>query len=320
MTDRQFELQYEIVAYRVEGEPGWRMGEAFGGVDVTADLKSQGVAVAEVRTITAGIHYTDQERSGVAGLDFYTIHTPIDHGWPWDEVAKAWRAPEEPLLTLPGKPTVVEAIEVNFGEAHVGWQPVFLSAAKHSTRFHASDVYDPFPEIIQWLEIIARGECGRVVVNQEGSYQELLALPVTDRERVRIVVSVLPRSEDGFREIELDIDISRRRFVGAFYGALHAHAESEDYDPYQWTFRLLKDDLVRSGIAPSPEQLAGLDATSLRDVVDGFIVPEDFDTWDAVRRLTFVSELLDAPSSGCSATDLRKLRSTELEDFLASGR
>lgn len=316
MTDIPEDIRCDVVAYRIQGKSGWNLATAWSGVDVAADLKLRGVTTAEVRTISWSWFVPEAAGTGVAGLDDFSRDDPVEYGWAWDDTTGTWVAPEEPIPSLSGKPTATEEFQINFGKVDVGWQPIFLCAAGQSTDLYATTLFDPFPEILQWLEVIAREECGRVVINQEGNYRELLAFPLSDRNQVRIVVSRVSGWLAPFREIKLDIDISRRAFVGAFYEALRTHADSEKYDPYQWAAIPLKDYLARDGISESPEQLANLDAASLRDVVYGYIVPDDFDGWDATQRIAFVNGLLEENESHWLAEDLRNLRSTEIEAFL----
>lgn len=357
MTDSRLAIKYEIAAYRAQEEPGWRLVEAWGDIDVSAGLQSQGIRVAEVRTIRSGLCHLDKERSGISSLDFFTYDYAIEDGWSWDHVASTWRAPDEPILNLPGRPTVVSDIDVNFGETEFGWQPVFFSAGDSSASFRASELFDPFPEILQWLEATARGEHRRVIINQEGSYRELLALPAGDQERVRIAIAHASHWEDNFREINLDIDIDRYRFVEAYYNALRAHAQSKNYDPNQWAAIPLKDDLASKGFPLTPEQMSTCKAASLNDILwklypryrvsfpgetgerqmirrfidyalrrqrpadmveepnPQFVVPAEFDAWDAKRRAAFINELLEESVTNWGAFDLRKLRSAEIEAY-----
>ena len=203
----------EILAYRLDGEDGWRIAETLRSVKTfMEDLLASGKPVIEVRPITscsqrAGLKADDGRLSDIG---YYMI---IGRGWTWDDSVANWRAPEEMVNLLPTSPMVVENVNVTFHPADSGWQPVSISAGGSTVTFDASECYDPFQDILKWLESIVQGEQGRVSIDLEGRHMELFAFTLPDPARVRMVMALMPGLGDKVRDVELDIDIDRHQFV-----------------------------------------------------------------------------------------------------------
>jgi hypothetical protein len=264
MTEREY-VPLEIIAYRVECEDGWRIGETQRDLDAFRDtLVAKGDKVTEVRSILRGA-----QRAGLkeddGKLNDMGYHMVISHGWTFDSEACCWRAPEEMVCQIPGEPVVVEDVEVTFGAAEAGWQPVSIAAGGKAASFDASHVFDPFSEILAWLETIGRGQQGRVSADLEGIELELFAFARPDPAHVRVVVAFFPGRGDEMRDIELDIDVDRRRFISAFYTALRTYSESDRYVVDEYGSLSMRDDLIRKGCPGDPTQLAQYDAAFLNE-------------------------------------------------------
>jgi len=266
MTEREY-VPLKIIAYRLEGEDGWRVGETQRDLDAFRnDLVANGNKVTEVCSILRGA-----QRAGLkeddGRLNDIGYHMVISYGWTWDDVACCWRAPEEMVVQIPGEPVAVEDVEVTFGAADVGWQPVSIAAGGKAASFDASHVYDPFPDIIGWLEAIARGDQGRVSADLEGIELELFAFALPDPTRVRLVVAFFPGRGEEMRDVELDIDVDRRRFVTAFYTPFRAYADSDQYVVDEYGSLCRRDDLIRKGCPGDPAQLVHYDANFLNEML-----------------------------------------------------
>lgn len=134
MTEREY-VPLEIIAYRLEGEDSWRVGETQRDIHAfKADLVASGAKVTEVRSVMRGA-----QRAGLkeddGRLNDIGYHMVIGQGWTWDDVACSWRAPEEMVRQIPGEPAVVDDVEVTFGAADKGEEMVrFADYAKTNQR------------------------------------------------------------------------------------------------------------------------------------------------------------------------------------------
>lgn len=348
-------VAFETIAYRLARSTGWSVMDFVGGMEAfLAEMNAKNASVIEARSVTHGMCRADLVSAG-ARLSIDTDQWLVARGWTWDELIGAWRSPEEAIAEFPGSPVTVDAIEVRFAATEVGWQPVTMAAGGRSIGFWASELYDPFPTIIQWLETIVEGGEGRVVADLEGTYLELFALPVEDAQLVRIVGAIVPGLEGRWRDVDLDITIARDAFAGSFYSAFRSHVESDRYVADNWAALPMRDDLLRRGIDLSAAEMALLDRPTLsallarlypeylvsfpsagsereefrlfveavktgvtppdieRTEVAKFIVPAEYETWDAARRVEFASEVLEESVTSWHGWDLRSLRSSRLE-------
>jgi hypothetical protein len=356
MTDEKAYIPFEILAFCIDGEPGWYVEEtALDARTFEETMRERGYPVIEVRSISKGARRSDSESDD--GLAFTVA---LSHGWSWDTGATCWRSPGEMIKVLPGDPVRVDDVRVIFDAAEVGWQPVRIEAGGASAAFDASELYDPFPDILKWLEAIAHGGEGRVSAELEGPELELFAFPLSDPMRVRIVVAFVPGEDGEHRRIDLDINVDRRRFIAAFYNALRAYADSDAFVIDEWAVLSMRDDLIRKGFPENPSCLSADDATDLNEMLwklypnyivsfpsspdkgeelvrfvdyvktrvrpDGmveepdpqFVVPEEYDTWDTARRQTYIDELLEEIVTPYHGSNLKTLRSPEIEAFLGN--
>jgi hypothetical protein len=273
------------------------------------------------------------------------------------------RASDEAMWRPPGEPVAVDAVQVVFDAARAGWQPVSIVAGGWTANFHASALYDPFPDILKWLEAIARGDQGRMSVDLEGSDLELSVFTLSNSTRARIVLAFMSGEMDDIHDVVLDIDVDRRQFVAAFYEALRAYADSDKYVIDEWAALSMRDDLIRKGFLGDPmTQMASCDVGVLNDMLwklypsyivsfpgattkseelrrfaeyvkseeppedmvkepaPKFVVPGEFDAWDAERRQAYINELLNEIVTPYEGRNLRILRSPAIEAFLGVAR
>jgi hypothetical protein len=273
MTDEEYE-PISTVAYRLDGEDGWRMAET--GLDphsVKAHLEANGPGVAEVRLIIEGIRRVTRPDEAPT-LDGFGVSLAVGKGWLWDDVGECWRAPGEMITQPPGEPVPVDAICVSFEPAEYGWQPVCVAAGGRSALFEAGYLYDPFPVILDWLETLAVSREGRATANLENETLELLAFISPDPERMRILLSVVPGFDGTTRTVLLDIDVERWRFVSAVYGALRRYADSDRYDVEHFGSQSLHDALVHEGCPVDPVELATWPAPFLNELMWELELPD----------------------------------------------
>ncbi|HEY0982852.1 hypothetical protein [Schlesneria sp.] len=131
-------------------------------------------------------------------------------------------------------------ITVQFKDCNVGWIEFFTVAGEVSVPIRASHIFDPFPDLIQWLHAILTGvqECS-VHINQEGLYAEFLVRRLNGgtllfrlQDRVDDLLPPETLSTDT-REL-LTTRVSRRQFVEAMYNAFRDFTRSSLYRKEEW--------------------------------------------------------------------------------------
>lgn len=130
------------------------------------------------------------------------------------------------------------ALSASFGDCEYGWMDFRLEADGRAAQIWLSEIFDPLPALIAWLEAIARGgpEC-RLEIDEESC--------------VAVLLTSSPQGIDGAgpREVTLQIwekykpleppvfecRVSRFRLVQAIYTALHEYGQSDKFDPRHWS-------------------------------------------------------------------------------------
>ncbi|MCA1300753.1 hypothetical protein, partial [Stappia indica] len=252
---------------RREGGEGWHIEETWADLDTfKANRGNIGMPCAEVRFVGT-VARRDEIKPGKGWLSADGHRAVISRGWTWDEDAECWWPLERMARMLPSVLVAVDDVEVTFDIALTGWQPVQIATGGRATTFNASAVFDPFPDILKWLEVIAAGGEGKVLADLEGFYLELFAFNTSDPARIRLVVAEEPGRDEETRDIELDIDVDRRKFVSRFYQAFRAYACSDDYVIDEWAGLSMREDLVRKEFPGKPELMTGVDAGVLNDLL-----------------------------------------------------
>lgn len=129
-------------------------------------------------------------------------------------------------------------VTVCFSHATVGWVHLWISGTpylQHITIF-ASDVFDPFIELVKWLEAIADNRLpAEFDIDEEGIGKKLSAFPVDD-ERVDFLV------QDAYsdtNEIFLRLRVPKRQLVTEFVSKLDLFLQAY-YEAEQWSGANLK--------------------------------------------------------------------------------
>jgi hypothetical protein len=333
-----------VVAYQLAGSDGWCLAEtAMSLEEFHAALMREGKAVAALRQISGGLR---REGFQAPGLGLLFIH---NWGWTFDERADCWRAPGENILPPLSRSERVDSVRIEFGRPDCGWLPILIAAGNQEISFRASEVYCPFPSILDWFEKLIEGEYGRIVADLEGREAEFFSFATADPARARIVAT-LSRSPDTdeYRKTCLDIDIDSRLFARTFYASLRAYAESPLFDFTEWAAIPMHEDLAERGFGRSAAELASFSRAELNawlwklypayyldphcvQRVEGeageapdphrtpyyvFKIPSEYDGWDFSRRADYIAELLQENVNSPGGTDLRKLRSQKLQALL----
>jgi len=324
--------RFWLLTYRIEGEDGWHLLEtAVDRFGLLRRLRQDGIAVADCRQLWRGGRRLAEGETEVP--DCHDPCRPDDAGWTYDEQGRCWRAPGEELLPFPGTPQPAEAFSVRFAPPADGSLAVAIETAGQHMKIQASDLYDPFPDLIDWLKDIADGHLPWMIIEQEGRAAELFTFAGDAPDTIRFVAGEVgnegPRHEQ--RQVMIDVQVARRTLVAAFYRGLRACAKSADYDVWHWARRTVEDVLRERAPDTEFDRLHLLPAEELerllpRVTTSGPLgsepqiqawLPEEFDRWDAGRRKTFLQELLEEEFNTRCAEDLRNLRSAGLERWLA---
>ncbi len=332
-------IVFDVTAFaaRLAGRDGWVVEQAVLSPEEIERRLGGEAGVIDIVILGRG-RGQGRDKRGFARPHRPASYTAVSQGWTFDLTAGSWRAPDEPLATLPWPAVPVEALVMMLGRPAWGWLPVALAAGEETVAFKADCGACPFPPMVAWLEAIAaggelEGGIGRFAGRHGATHVEFLAFPTAAAERVRVAISL---DDDGAvheRRIALDIDIGRRALVFALYGGLRAYAAGPDFRPFAWAHVDLADELARHAPDITTNDLATLDAAGLErlarqlgeragtpgdgeGVGDLPDVPVAWDGWDTAQRHAWLPRLLGANLGRWIGTDLRPLRSVALERFL----
>lgn len=210
-----------LYAVRLRGRPGWQWEVSDLGQEAYRDtLTRAGLVVEDVDVVQDyPIHHDRLEPIGTFGFV-----TKRWRQWLYDTVAGCWRAANEAITPPPGTPVRVENVSIEFSE--FGWLPVTLRAGGQEVTFEASDVYDPFLDLIAWLEAVAAGDFARLSINTEDVYVEFHVFPA-ESPLVRFLVWGDARDVRGDEGVELDVLVDRQSLVRAIYSTFIAFWEGE---------------------------------------------------------------------------------------------
>jgi hypothetical protein len=203
-----------IFGVRLEGRDGWLVDAAPCEIEkIEGRLREAGYKVLEVRSISTGISRRWDE-NGEPVVDGPPEPLMRERGWTYDKAAECWRAPDETILEPAGEPAVVKDFFVVGTAPEAGWWRVAVTADGRQVNIHFSNVFDPIGGVLDWLEEIVEGKSATVVVDQEGSYTDLICFPRGDGW-VRLMLR-----QDLRREPEIDALVERRALVGEWYRAI----------------------------------------------------------------------------------------------------
>lgn len=227
-------LRSTVYAARVEGRDGWVIGELPGGAaDAPEALGSERLRVIEFRKLGHGLPGAG---SGAmlqdAGILVYLARRS---GFVFDQVAECWRAEGDPVTPPPFETSWVESIAVAFSPPFVGWIDATLAYGTQSVIIHCSNVFDPFPSILRFLEAVLDGGHPRLSIDEEGVFCEWHTFAPPPRKKrmasepdperpVRFVVfsrhaSATADEQDAPGKPTLDLVLPRRELVRSIYAA-----------------------------------------------------------------------------------------------------
>lgn len=171
----------------LKGEDGWfvyQWPKTY--EDVIEELKGN-QDVLEVRKITQGSsRRRDADGNPSTDMDM-SEHMAFEFGWAYDPYSNRFRAPGELLKQPPDEPKVATRCKIEISKPEAGWADLNIQFDDDEASVRCSHVYDPFIEMIKWLEMISRGQSSRIIINEEGCHTGI-SVYVLDGSSIRIVV------------------------------------------------------------------------------------------------------------------------------------
>ena len=134
-------------------------------------------------------------------------------------------------------PMRAELLSVFLEPPEAGWMNLTISADSQTVVIHTSDVFDPYPEIVQWLRSVKAGRLPSIVEIDEEGRIKVLAADFTGKGLIRFTAADYDYGE-GFEDepeyprVYIDVEIDGARFLQEFCSAL---------------FRALNADFLRKG-------------------------------------------------------------------------
>jgi hypothetical protein len=155
-------------------------------------------------------------------------------GWAYDEEAECWRAPGEMVCEPADVPARAGSFAVLSGTPKDGWWPIVIRADTASVGISASNVTDPVPDLMAWLEQLVNGYAARVLIDEEGEQTEILVYP---KEQAMVRLVVFDYGEEADEKV-IDGIVGLRDVVVQFYTALQQLAKDEALFEKVWVFHV----------------------------------------------------------------------------------
>lgn len=137
-----------------------------------------------------------------------------------------WRRSAVPAACTPA------TITVRLSQKPCGWAALQLTAGERSVEVELSDVYDPFPMLLEWLRAISLQDLPvGFEIDEEGDEKRLLAHAAADG---CLLLAVLDRWDNNEHFAAI---VDRAAFLRAFRQELRRY-EQEEFDPENWLYDL----------------------------------------------------------------------------------
>lgn len=226
-----------IVGIRMAGQDGWHVLQLPMTYETIVTLYKGEPNVLKIRKITNGVSWItcgdgkitmDSERIALAALDF---------DWVFDPSNGYFRAPGELLQEPSVSPVVKDVCKIVIDKPHAGWTDLHMSFGDTRISIQCSYVFDPFPDLIYFLECLLRKSGARIVVNQEGSYVGISGYAY-EGCNVRVVVCKYTKPV----LIAADCVVAKHIFVRQCYEALQEFVSCRELLYKQWAWDWQEDD------------------------------------------------------------------------------
>lgn len=150
-------------------------------------------------------------------------------------------------------------VTFSLGYPHSGWVQLAVTCTAYvqGVIVDVSAVFDPFPEMIHWMEDVCAGRLpSEFIIDQEGYGKTFRAQPMDDEEFLLTISPMFWRPREGETEEPLFLYVvaSKKQVVAEFLKRWDDFIENQ-YDPDNWQ--------------ESAVNLRTLDVSMLRKFVDG---------------------------------------------------
>ncbi|QZP09141.1 hypothetical protein [Caenibius sp. WL] len=143
--------------------------------------------------------------------------------------------------------TTLEELDVKFTCPNAGWVRLMIKPLHKTRGIDCSYVFDPFPEMIEWLEQIASGaRTATWEIDEEGqtSHLQFYAAPQTFGKEPGNLLLHMQSSDGGILRIR-GTRVDRRQLVESVYRTFRTMTADPAYLPREWEmhpqFHLLDD-------------------------------------------------------------------------------
>ena len=250
-------------------------------------------------------------------------------------------------------------LHVEYKDCYAGWIEIVISGDELTIHVRASEVYDPFPDLVGWLEAIVQGvPMNEFIVDEEGNEVAFRYIQEACDDTF-----ILTDPFDG--RLLLQMSILPKMLVTEFYTELLAFAASPAYHKEEWEIETL-GERVNSRLGGIPEdelidQLLVYPARAIQQIFwqvapshefvypntinpqesmkrfcdyvtddqhplggaikvpDFYPLPQGFDELPFNERYRYLKESLTDRVSSYSGVKLGELRSCLIEEWLMEG-
>jgi hypothetical protein len=250
--DERF-VPYTSVAVHHEGDTGWRMGALpCEPAQVERQMADKGWNVAAWVEISRGRVLPD-------ALGYWLSEDALAKGWAWDQPARCWRAPDEPV-TAPAAIPCQGDLSLSWRRVGFGWAVLEIRSGADVLELDIDDVRDSFVPVVRFVRHLIEGKPARfgvtgnmtMVAVQDGGAEgvcRMLAGPLEYGSMKPVVDMLIDRAELILSFRHLLHDLASHPGLGPMW-LFHAGSDSEVYDPLSAEADRLWNEGVQAGRFP----------------------------------------------------------------------
>lgn len=135
----------------------------------------------------------------------------------------------------------VHTVTLQFEDCEAGWIRFAVIVGEQRVEISASEVFDPFPDLLRWMHAILTDveECS-FTIDEEGVEKQFVARRRCPNNLQFLIRDPAVESEEQMRAI-----VGRRQLIEAFYKSVQQFARSTAYRKDEWEPETLGDRLQR---------------------------------------------------------------------------
>ena len=117
-------------------------------------------------------------------------------------------------------------ISVVLSPPQFGWMNLTISTHAQEVTIFTSDVFDPYPDMVQWLRFIGHGKLPRIMdIDEEGDVKVLAAFHVREGD-IRFMVGDYDygakfEDDPDYPKVYIDVEIDKTGFLQEFCTTLY---------------------------------------------------------------------------------------------------